>query len=147
MWGAIIFTVAIVVCIYYVLQMRSQPETGIKLQYLGGYPGLKGPRNVNMENSGNCVYLDGVYLSKDKVADIKLVPRSVVGGALAGAALGAIVAGPVGALIGGGAAAGSPGINSVIQVTYSDNGINYELFFADADIVNKYPLVQRLLKS
>ena len=64
---------------------------------------------------------------------------------MAGAAVGALVAGPVGALVGG--AAVSQGSSDAIQISYSQNGINYELFFADPDVLNKYPLVQRMVRG
>jgi len=145
MWATLLFVAAICFCIYFIYQTKVDPRKDIKLQYIGGHPDLKGPRRISIEDSEDSISIDWLSIKKRDIKDIKLVPRSAVGGALAGAALGAIVAGPVGALIGGAAASGSPGANNVIQLSIVENGINYEMFFADADIINKYPLVQRLI--
>lgn len=133
--------------IYKALKSSTISPGSIKLQYLGGIPDVKGPKIIALTESSNFIEFEGIIIYKKDITDIKLAPRSVIGGAAGGAALGAMVAGPIGALIGGAAVAGSPGASKVLQLSYSKNSINYELFFADADIINKYPLVQQLVRG
>lgn len=147
MIGGMIAVVIVFWIIAKVFKGYADSKGGIKIQYLGGHPLLKGPKQVRLDRSNNYLTFNQIYIPIENITDIKLVPRSAVGGALAGAALGAVVAGPVGALVGGAAAAGNPGANNVIQLSYSEDDINYEIFFADADIINKYPLVQRMIKG
>lgn len=142
----IIFIAGLIIYICYMAYKNFKNNQDIlKLQYLGGYPGLKGPKTIGLREIDDCIEFEGFNVRKRDITDVKLVLRSVIGGA--GAALGAIVAGPIGALIGGAAAAGSPGASNIIQLSFTRNGINYELFFADADIINKYPLVQQMIRE
>ncbi len=146
-----LFFILLIISIFFIywfylsIKKHLANRDAIKFSYLGGYPGIKGPKVVFLRDSGSYLEFEGVKIPKASIIDVKLVPRSAVGGALAGAAVGALVAGPVGALVGGAAAAGSPGANNVIQLSYSKNDTNYELFFTGPNILNQYPLLQGMV--
>lgn len=127
---------------YLLFRQRQKEKAGIVFVYLGGYPGLKGPKRIVIQSMGDSISFQGINLPKKDVIEIKLVSRSQASNALAGAALGGIVAGPIGALVGA-AATSSPGGN-MIRLSYKENDIAYEIFFSDNDIINKYPLLKQM---
>lgn len=145
-WALIALSIFLLYRLFVSLKKLNANKNALMLQYLGGYPNVKGPKAVAIRHSADDLLFEGISIPKANITDIKLVPRSVIGSAAAGAALGAAVAGPLGALIGGAAAAGSQGAGNVINLTYSKAGINYELFFADPDIINKYSRLQMMIK-
>ena len=141
--GTLFFMGAMAFCVYFIFQMRDKSASGIKIQYIGGYPGLQGPKNTVLKDEGDSFAFEYVRLYKKDITEIKLAPRSAIGGALAGAALGGLLAGPIGALAVGAAAGGSPGVNNLIQLTYVKADVSYDLFFADADVFNKCSLLKQ----
>lgn len=132
-------------CIYKAITQFQKERAGIVFVYLGGHPDLKGPKRVTIQDMGNCLSFQGISLSKKDVLETKLVPRSSAGNALAGAAVGGLLLGPIGALAG--AAVGSSSSANVIQLTFINSDITYDLFFTDTDIVNKYPQLKQIIGS
>jgi len=132
-------------CIYKAITQHQKERTGIVFVYLGGHPSLKGPKRVTIQDMGDYLSFQDISLSKKDILETKLVPRSSVGSALAGAAVGGLLLGPIGALAG--AAVGSSSSANVIQLTFLNSDIAYDLFFTDTDIINKYPQLKQIIGS
>lgn len=113
--------------------------------YLGGHPKMKKARLLDVQDKGDYLLIGQVELPKEDVVEIKLVPRSAIGNALGGAVLGALLLGPLGALAGG-AIAGAAG-SQAIQLTYRDGDLTYDLFFTDADAINKCTRLKQMIAS
>lgn len=115
---------------------------GIELMYLGGHPDLRGPKKVVIQDRGDYISFRNLEIHKDAILDINLISRSTAGKAIAGAAAGGLIAGPVGLLAG--AALGSAN-SQLIQLTVDDESISYDLFFGDHDAFNKFAKLKRIV--
>lgn len=106
---------------------------------------MKKARLLDVQDKGDYLLIGQVELPKEDIVEIKLVPRSAIDNALGGAVLGALLLGPLGALAGG-AIAGAAG-SQAIQLTYRDGDLTYDLFFTDADVINKCTSLKQITAS
>lgn len=128
-------------CVIAYQLFKPRPK-GISLAYLGGYPGVKGLKAAVIQDIGDAVLFLSITLLKKDITMVKLVSQSQASSALGGAILGALVAGPIGALAG---AAATSGPGNVIQVTAQVDGLDYEIFFTDNDVINKYSVLKQMI--
>ncbi|MHB1420978.1 MAG: hypothetical protein ACYCX4_15585 [Bacillota bacterium] len=139
-FGSIFIAVIVTAAVFIIPKMMN--GDGIELMYLGGHPDLRGPKRVVIQHRGDCISFRNLEIYKDAIMDINLTSRSTGGKAVAGAAAGGLIAGPIGLLAG--AAMGSAN-SQLIQLTVDDSGISYDLFFGDHDAFNKYAKLKRII--
>ncbi len=93
----------------------------VRLKYLGGHPDLAGPRDVDIERQGDSLKIGPLLIPKDRILGLNMDrghTRSL-GKAAAGAAVGAVLTGGIGALAGA-VIGGRSRDNSTIVLTVQD---------------------------
>ncbi|ATW24178.1 hypothetical protein DCMF_04710 [Candidatus Formimonas warabiya] len=135
----------IAVGIYKIIDYYKNKNTRLQIYYLGGHPKLKGPKLIYVKPQNNNLLIHDIELLKTDIKEIKFIPHSDSSNVLAGAALGGLLLGPAGAFAGAAMSGSNPANGNLIQLTYNEAGISYELFFGGKDIMNQYPMLKQMI--
>jgi hypothetical protein len=146
MEGILIMSIIIIgLCIYKIYGWYQKRDFIVQLQYLGGHPNLKGPRLITVEDAGDRLFIGKLPLLKTDISEVKLIPSTSVGSAAGGAIIGALLAGPLGAVAGASLSGKIPKDSSLIQLTWNNSDTTFDLFFSGPDTINVFPKLKQFI--
>ena len=126
----------------------------VRLRYLGGHPGLQGPKDVTVERLGQTLKIQAgmfggsvaIPLSDIRGLTMGKGTRRSVGKAAAGAIIGGVLTGGIGA-IAGAAIGGRSRDDSTITLTVAHGEIEVDLLFTGDRVAKQYGSFAALLNG